>query len=257
MKVSATRRLCRVPIRFAVAILVTTASAAEVPRRVHHVEPMFTEPIWLMAEEALDEAGRLDRDLLPRLLAGIERRGPLAPDQCVYFGPSETDAPNLEDGFRPNRTLSDLSTYSRAIYVGEVVEIEDGFYFQRPGALLEIRLEGTLKRSSTFQPEDHLLVHYPAADFEAGGYRFCKEDHRYLPRPRVGDRVLVFADRPPFDRDRILISPGPTTIFVQPRGEDLAVPSQAKEAADLQGLVDLAGLTGRIRSILRDGAPEK
>lgn len=257
MKVSATRLLCSLAIPLAVAISLPSASAAEVSRRIQHVEPMFDEPIWLAAEEAVDESGQLDRNLLPRLVAGIERRPTLAPHQCVYFGPLEAEPRSLEDGFRPNRTLTDLTAHSRAIYVGKVVEIENGFYFQRPGTLLQVRLEGTLKRSSTFDPDDHLLIHYPAAEFEAGGYRFCKEDSRYLPRPAVGDRILVFADRPPFDRDRILISPGPNTIFVQPQGKDVAVPSQVKHAVDLQDVRDLAALTNRIESILRDGVPEK
>ena len=121
------------------------------------------EPIWVPASEASKDGRTLDSKLLPGLSYLIDNV--LSPDPergCYEFGPSEYSGVVGEGGFAEG-SLADLQANARVIVTGRVVGETPGFYAQQPGTLLQVAVEGVLKRTSAYEigstgPEDAAVL---------------------------------------------------------------------------------------------------
>jgi hypothetical protein len=259
-----------VPRFFLVAIILASiplgpslSSAAGRSGRIPaHIASRFgptSDPAWVSAASVVDRQGNLIWDSLPfgvRTGAEIQMKdGSYKPGGCLNFGPLSYDNAGA---VQPRGSLKDLVQNSLGIIRGTVTGIDQGFGVGNPSLLLEVRVEEWLKRSKKIADSDFLYLPYPVAEFEVGGYRFCKTDPRWPEPPRIGDTVLLFPYRTPYDPADQVIVPDPDGFeVIIERGEGLALPRQLKSLSDFRGIQSIDVIRERVLTHLRDIKPSR
>jgi hypothetical protein len=165
---------------------------------------------------------------------------------CVNYGPVDVDraGPIL-----PYSTLKDLALNSKAAIRGTITDIDQGFSFYGPSSLVEIQVDEWLKKKSdriADQPFVYLV--YPVAEFEAGGYRFCKTDARWGSKPQIGDEILFFPYRVAIDEARQVFLPDPDyyeVILYRKEKGALSLPRSLRNDPDVRGVKALEPLQKR------------
>jgi hypothetical protein len=202
-------------------------------------------PAWLSSTAVIDSKGKLNLEALPLSTKGIVARqiesGDYQKTGCIHFGPVNFDRAGP---VKLHSSLSDLAKNSIAILQGTVTDIDHGFTLFGPSLLLEIQVSERVKASGDFVGSEYVYLQYPVAQFEAGGYRFCKADSRWPAEPQIGDRVLVFPYQIAYDVNDLVISPDPDAYEVvleraNAKDKRLTVPRGLQDAADLIGVNDL------------------
>ncbi|HEX9981836.1 MAG TPA: hypothetical protein VGF69_01100 [Thermoanaerobaculia bacterium] len=164
--------------------------------------------IWLPANAAVDAAGKLRTD---RFDESAQRRfRDHQQRNRDYLSEHPAAAPlcyvELNSLHAPPTDLGTLVDRSQSVIVGRIVERSVGFLFDRPSALLTVRIDDELRVSPDLHPNgDRVLLAYPDAELQVAGETFCAVPFSHRARPRVGDRVLIFAVQPPSDSSGRLI----------------------------------------------------
>lgn len=200
-------------------------------------------PAWISADSVVDQQGNLKIDDLPLSTKGIVRQqlqdGTYGRKGCFQFGAVNFDRAGP---LKPHASLRDLTQNSVGIIVGTVTAIDHGFSLFGPSLLLEVQAE-QIKRGPAFAASGSLYFQYPVAEFEIGGYRFCKTDARWPAEPEIGDRLLSFSYQAPYDFAGQVISPDPDgfeIILERKKGGALAIPRKLRNDPDLMDAKDLA-----------------
>ena len=195
-------------------------------------------PLWVAASKAAAADGALAREHFePHELRWLRReREPNRPhassndgfhaQSCFGESPVEIAA--------PAGSLKALAN-APAILEGAVIGRNVGFLAGTPGALLSIRVDVRSERENTFSVPDEVLVYYPEAEFSVGDRLYCVRPATHPARPRVGDRVVVFAYGPPVDATgRLLyVQASKHLIFETPDGRLLPPAALREELARL------------------------
>ena len=115
----------------------------------------------------------------------------------------------------PRETMAAAVGNAHGIFVGRVDTVTPGFFFGTPGTLISLRDIITVKSDATYRPDGgHLYVRHPYAQFTSGHTTFCRENQPGSYVPAIGDRVMVFAYRPPVSD---------STSFVYTTNQDLVI----------------------------------
>lgn len=238
-------------------------SAADRSGRIPtHIASRFgptSDPAWVSAASVVDRQGNLIWDSLPfGVRTGIEiqlKNRAYKSGECLSFGPLTSDHAGA---VQPRASLKDLVENSLGIVRGTVTGVDQGFAVGNPGLLLEVRVDEWLKRSPKIADSDVLYLPYPVAEFEVGGYRFCKTDSRWPEPPRVGDRVLLLPYRTPYDTADQMIVPDPDGFeVILEREGGIALPRQLKGLPDLLSARSLDVIRERVMVHLRDMKPSR
>lgn len=223
-----------------------TALDFKVDIRGQEPAPRFLEPrvasdvapLWVSAEAATKPDGMVDWELLGedarRNFRNLERQPPMSfttfqhvrelgaliertnPDGTTttiyHYGVSSKESPG--DTWR---SLEEVARDARAVFLGTVSGVSEGFFDGAVGSLLTVRVEDVLLGSDRHEVESKAYVYYPEARFSIGGLNFWKTNPTYPPRPDVGDRILLATDgRFPPDAEHLTILPHPGGLFLQP-----------------------------------------
>lgn len=202
-------------------------------------------PAWISARAALNSKGELDFQALPRDLArSIQRQiesGDYEKQGCIQTLEVQIDP--LPGPVKAKGTLEDLAKNSIDILYGTVTDIDSGFGSHgTPALLLEVEVAERIKHSAEIADSAYLYLEYPVANFEAGGYRFCKKDRRWPEPPGIGDRVMIFPYSPPVDEAGQVIAPSPDGFEVigERKGAGaLLMPQALRDLPDFTGVKQL------------------
>jgi hypothetical protein len=247
-------------VTLALATLVTAFPvAAQVPQIF---EPRFEgQPLWISAEALVDPEKIIDADRIPSValrmdiekqresLKGRDKRSLTedASSRVELIPASECKNSVLTSAHRggedPSATLSDLTTYSQAIFIGTIRSIEVGFSWSEPSSLLRVQVSRVVKGSV---PQNPLYVDYPIARFKLGPFTFCNGNKGFEPHP--GDEILLFDYTGPEGRDDVLYFPRFDQIFFQPQEGLPILPPHFKTAPELKGARTLSEVIDRLRS---------
>jgi hypothetical protein len=180
------------------AISLAGGASGRIPPRINSADGPSSEPAWVSAGS-----------LPPRVKSVVEqelRDGIYKQYGCIHYGPVNVDRAGP---IPPHGTLKDLMRNSKGAIKGTVTDIDHGFSFFGPSTLVEIRVDEWLKKSGEIADQPYVYLIYPVADFEAGGYRFCKTDDRWGGEPQAGDEISVFPYRVPVDDAHRALLPDP------------------------------------------------
>jgi hypothetical protein len=228
-------------------------SSGRIPPRIPSADGPNSEPAWVSAESGAKGQQGLTQDTLPpRVKSVVEqelREGTYKQYGCISYGPVDVDRAGP---IPPYSTLKDLALNSKAAIRGTVTDIDHGFSFYGPSSLLEIRVDEWLKKKSErIADRPFVYLIYPVAEFEAGGYRFCKTDARWGSEPQVGDEILFFPYRVAIDDARQVFLPDPDyyeVILYRKEKGALSLPKSLKNDPDVLGVKDLEPLHKRARA---------
>jgi hypothetical protein len=220
-------------------VVAAQLSAGELPLLRTRAAPDGTKTeIFIPASAVLDSSMGLSasvpqflREMIAQYAEGDMHRRPanLAPvGEAERCGGSVLGEMDLCDF--PGDTTSPQSIYdtSKAIVAGRISAITPGFFsYGAPGSLLEISDLTFLKRDDDYDlVSDRLYVRHPFAQFRVGSATFCGRSFQDRPqRPAVGDRIVVFAFRPPFDEGGIFVFTTVNELVVERTGDPLHIPS--------------------------------
>lgn len=226
-------------------------SSGRIPPRIAAADGPASEPAWISAESGVKDQ-KISRDALPpRIKSVIEqelRDGTYKQYGCIHYGPVDVDRAG---SIPPHGTLKELAQNSQAAIKGTVTDIDHGFSFFGPSALVEIRVEEWLKKSVRIADQPYIYLVYPVAEFEAGGYRFCKTDKRWGSEPQIGDEILVLPYRVAVDDARQVLLPNPDgyeVILYRKEAGRLSLPKLLENDPDVLGVKDIDILGQRVRS---------
>lgn len=170
-------------------------------------------------------------------------------DRARNHPPSLRDGCNLSQGAtvvewedpKPNATLPELVANAQAIVLGDILEVEEGFFHGEFGSLVRLSV------SASFVPRGGDLgrevgVFYPEARLEHDGVVVCKSGSRNDGEsPEPGRRMLIFAYRvvPEFAAD--IIYPDDEEVFFELGDGSVSLPrifSLSSESMDFDVLVE-------------------
>jgi len=171
-------------------------------------------PTFVAAEAAINPDGSINEKLLPpsaiSTLRGILDQEPV--DGCIRTEEVWWDEMGVPD--RP--TLELAAKRSDLVLVGEVVAREAGFRFFEAGQLIEVTVKEVIHGNAD---ADRYFVFIPVAKFQAGPYRICKIDRRYVAPPEIGERVVLLVPRgQDIDGEYIDVVDGSGLMVVDPNG---------------------------------------
>ena len=177
-------------------------------------------PIWVGAEMAFDESGRVNPSFF------IDYDAVTIENFLEIEAEPKTGCIRLENFYvdrvgTPDRSsIGAIVRSSELVMIGKVVEAATGFVHATPSTLFAIEKEALLKG---YTDRERFFVPFPRADFEVAGYRICKSDNRFAESPKVGDSVLIFLHQ----------YPEPSESFLDPRYETSLVTIDAEGAVRL------------------------
>ena len=171
-------------------------------------------PTFVAADAAINPDGSINEKLLPpsaiSTLRGILDQEPV--DGCIRTEEVWWDEMGVPD--RP--TLELAAQRSDLVLVGEVVAREAGFRFFEAGQLIEVTVKEVIHGNAD---ADRYFVFIPVAKFQAGPYRICKIDRRYVAPPEIGERVVLLVPRgQDIDGEYIDVVDGSGLMVVDPNG---------------------------------------
>jgi hypothetical protein len=241
--------LCLGLLFCASGVISAGGNSGRIPPRILSADGPSSEPAWLSAEPGVNRQEKLAQDALPwRVKSVIEqevREGAYKKYGCIHYGPVDVDRAGPIPSYK---TLKNLALNSKVAIRGTITDIDHGFSFYGPSSLIEIRVDEWLKKSDRVADHSFVYLIYPVAEFEAGGYRFCKTDARWGSEPQVGDELLVFPYRVPVDEARQVFLPDPDgyeVILYRKGAGSLAVPKFLKDDPDVLGVNSIEALKKR------------
>lgn len=232
--------------------LATQSGEATPPDLLRSTNPNRHAPLWVAASTAVTPDGKLAREhfesyelrMLQRTREGKRPKvssNDISPERsCFGESPAEIAA--------PSGSLKDLAN-ARTIIEGEVTGRTVGFFDGRPGALLSVRVERTVQREKAFFIPAEVLVYFPEADFTVGDESYCIRPATHPARPRIGDRIVVFAYGPPVDTTgRVLYVQASMHLIFETADGRLLPPVALRKELALLGLGSIADVMGRLES---------
>jgi hypothetical protein len=165
-------------------------------------------PVWVSAEAALDAAGDLRSDIIASHKA-IELRRRLERNAATKGTRIESEAADgcdtttsyVSPHFSSTASADDLVKNSRYIFSGSVTDLRQGFYFGSPGTLLAVRPKQWLKHETEAVIERPIYIFFSQAKIKTPHGTICSTPVPRVPRPSVGDEILIFAYHQPLGRD--------------------------------------------------------
>ncbi|MEA2237066.1 MAG: hypothetical protein QOC81_1790 [Thermoanaerobaculia bacterium] len=132
----------------------------------------------------------------------------------------------------PLEQYVDLSTphnrvvNAHAIVAGTIRSVTPGFFSgASPGSLIELDNLDEIKLDKWYQDlGESLFIRLPYAQFVMNGVEYCRVSDPGAYIPTVGDRLLVFAYRPPADAAGTFLYAGSREIIAQPSGGTILIP---------------------------------
>src|SRR5947209_8415367 len=213
-----------------------------IPSRIDSRFGPTSPPLWISASTVVDAQGKLIRESLPELSRMALDLQTSSSDyrvgRCITISRAEDRAGPMVK----HSNLKDLAQNSLAIVYGTITDIDQGFSMDVPALLLEVQIEERLKDADKYKASDRMYVVYPKADFNVGGYHFCREDANWPEPPKVGDEVMLFPFRSPFDTAGQVFVPDPEgyeIILERSSSGGIAVPRRLRDDEDLIGVKDL------------------
>jgi len=207
---------------------------AAAPEILKSTNPNRKTPLWVSLSKAVTGEGKLSEVYLDKYalrdLQRPRRNGPRTAtadgrrDETPCFGerPAEIAA--------PSKTLADLSRNAHTIIEGRIVQRTLGFFEDRPGALLTVRVDEQLQRDDTYASLREYLVYYPDAVFDVGSAAYCIRPATHPARPRIGDRVLVFAyGRPIYSPGWLIYGQASNHLIFQTAAGELVPPVELRD----------------------------
>lgn len=214
---------------------------------------------WVSSSSVVDAQGHLIRDSLPGLARiALEQQlasGDYRTNQCVTF------LGTVEDRAGPimgHSSLKELTRNSVAILRGTVTDVDQGFALGQPALLLEVQVTERLKDSGKFPDFPRIYVPYFKAEFKVGEYRFCNRDSRWPEPPKIGDEMLLFPYRAPYDDAGQALVPdydGYEILFERKESGQIVVPPSLKDDEDFVGVRDLKTIRNYAVDHLRQAKP--
>ncbi|HEY0140452.1 MAG TPA: hypothetical protein VGF48_06120 [Thermoanaerobaculia bacterium] len=208
--------------------------------------PNRTTPLWVPFDLAFAPTGQLSEKLFDvyalRDLREFGERsrmrahsGPHAATARTCFGERPAEIPARVV------TVAELASSSRTIFSGRIADRTMGFFEDAPAALLTVDVERQIKRSPEFRLSDgKLLLHYPDASFSVGDVDYCIQPATHAARPRVGDRVLVFAIQVPVDPSgRLVYTQASKHLVFETAAGELLVPDHLRQEVTSRGIKTL------------------
>lgn len=168
------------------------------PDVIDSTEPGRVEPMWV-SEKVIVRGDELNWDYFPEMgrsiweqkleyLRELAEKDPTSSTECIGF--MELIVERTADD-PPFETLEDLVIHSKAIYLGTVVDSQQGFSGWYPGTLLAIDVHSDLKnKNSVLAAPIH--VFYPFSKIQVGEAMVCRKQLRDHV-PAVGSRILIFS----------------------------------------------------------------
>lgn len=222
----------------AVMWLDVRAAAHDVPRIVFDRED--GPPMWVAASAALRADGSLRSELfLEPFARRLERHRAVNVDRCVsYLTAASLHLP-------PAATVEERAAASHAVVAGEIVAFDEGFFFGVPGRLFALRVTARPKSFGHAPAAPTLYLFAAQADLATPRGHFCSAPAPGSVLPRVGDRVVAFAQLPSRDAlGEVLVVDLRSGLLVQ-RGDELLGPAMLRDgkAADLGAVLAAVSLS--------------
>lgn len=255
-----------------------TSPENALPATIPRLEPLPEAPLFVSLEAAFSAEGEPDRrlfteDMIQSLAkleyvqrkvdvgkasapapatgtAPVAFRGAHLPYPSDQSCPLFTVSPSLElvEPLRSRETTADAIAVAKAIYRGRITAGLQGFFDGKPGTLLRVDLDETLRASDFYAPTDHLYVHYPYGVFAKDGVWFCGTQRGYDYRPAIGDSVFLFPTQRPRDLWESVLYLYPEEILAYTR-DGLRGPL-AEHDPVLQGVGTIEAARAHIEAIL-------
>jgi hypothetical protein len=161
-------------------------------------------PLWVSLSKAVTSEGKLSPQYLDPYAVRDLQRGARDYDRHVATSDASPKAAPCfgerpAELASPSNTLAELAGNAHLIVAGKIVQRTLGFFEDRPGALLTVRVDEQLQHDGTYPSLPEYLVYYPDATFSVGSDTYCIRPATHPARPQVGDRILVFAYGQPID----------------------------------------------------------
>jgi hypothetical protein len=204
------------------------------PEILKSTNPNRQTPLWVSLSKAVTSDGKLSPVYLDKYaLRDLQRSRGTGPRAATADGPQKGPSCFGErpaEIAAPSKTLADLSGNSHMIIAGRIVQRTEGFFEDRPGALLTVRVDEQLQRDNTYAALPEYLVYYPEAAFDVGSAAYCIRPATHPARPRVGDRILVFAYGSPIDAmGRLIYGQASKHLVFQTAAGELVPPVELRE----------------------------
>jgi hypothetical protein len=210
------------------ALDVRASASHQIPRIAFSSDD--NPPLWVAASEALRSDGTLNSELfLHPFAVGLERHRSANVDRCVYY----MTAPSLH--LPPAGTVEDRVAASYTVVAGEIVASDEGFFFGVPGRLFALSVSARPKSFGHTSTARTLYLFAAQVDIATPRGHFCSTPTPGSVLPRVGDRVVAFAQLPSHDAlGEVLMVDLRSGLIVQ-RGNELLGPALLRngKAADL------------------------
>lgn len=250
------------PVLASLLLLLNTAGLVPAPHTLASRNAQATAPIWVSADAATDERGRLRRDVfearyydaLQRYAIGAAERRAVTNatepenDCATYVGerPIEWSDEKIAGDFR------DLVRFANAIYAGTITTITPGFFDGQPASLLGVNVTESVKGAAAYKTTGGLYVPYAAANFRIGGQQFCAQPLYQNYTPQVGDRIVVYALHAPADPDGKLIHADSRDLIFESSTKTLAVARDFRKELDVREWRSLGDVVQRTRNLMHD-----
>lgn len=199
------------------------------------MEPLFSAPVWVSAEEALTSAGELDSALFhPAAARQIkEWLSSRKIDGCV----SVREIYSQQIGASSRKSINDVLATADVVLLGRVVARSFGFYGGDPGQLLKVAPEQEFRGVGLNEPAYY--VFYPVGRFKVDGITICKTDSRYPEPPAIQERVFLFTGQPLGERNNILQLSQPGDMVIVRKGGRLEIPASFTDTTGLTTATEL------------------
>lgn len=175
-------------------------------------------PAWLPLTAMTDGSGRVLSDRLPPGLHRHIEAARRSNQRLVEEGrippiPRGVCEVGLREIIEPTRPMGgDFArqvTLSRVIVTGTISHLEQGFYLEAPGVLMEIDVDGVVKSDPDQPIEGSLTYFYPWARFVVDDTLVCANAAHGGLEPRAGQRVLLLLNNAPVNPTE---EGGPTVV---------------------------------------------
>lgn len=177
------------------------------PDRIESTRPEIrSTPVWVSADQAIDDRGELVRKLFePWNVEELDRGMAIYREFITqsglrggYSDPCADTNHGYYDYTPPDPTLDQLFTHSVIVFNGTVRGRAQGFYLGSPSTLYTVEVDKVWKGTYAIPADDVVFIALPQATIElAGGLRLCSRTKRSPVQPQPGGRILVFAAREP------------------------------------------------------------
>lgn len=203
-----------------VATSLTAPLLAEIPERREDRRAGMA-PIWVSESSAVDEEGRLRKELFEPSVAGSLGDPDATPGARV--GPCAVNLlqPPIEQ-FVELGSLDTLARNSTDVFIGEVVELRQGFLVGMPGTLYAIRPTVVLSRDP-LATELYVFISQARIPLHFGD--ICSTVSPETVIPRVGDRILAFLYLEAYDPEKTIYRVDPQRQLIVERRGRVLVPS--------------------------------